>query len=99
MTTLLNDHLMQITLRDYVCSNCWGHLLAFIADDKQHWIVKCSRCLDDTKGYVTKYYAEHRRSDSITENWETREMLKELNVIEGDQSNKSEDELIEELGF
>ena len=98
MLELLNDQLMEITLRDYVCSNCWGHLLAYPQGERM-WMVICHRCEDETKGYVTRYFAESRRSESIGERSETRSLLQEMGIIQFDESDKSLDQLVRELGF
>ncbi len=67
--------------------------------DNQLWLVICHRCADETKGYVTKYYAEGRRDESHGEKSEARVMLEEMGIIQNEHSGKSEDELIEELGY
>jgi hypothetical protein len=98
MMELLNDHWKEITLRDYVCSNCWGHLLAYPMDERL-WLVVCHRCGDETKGYVTKYFADGRREESHGERHEAKQMLESMGIIQREHSGKSEDELIKELGF
>lgn len=98
MMELLDDRWKELTLRDYVCSNCWGHLLAYPMDG-QMWLVICHRCGDETKGYVTKYFAEGRRSESHGEQFEARQMLQEMGILQREHAGKSEDELIKEMGF
>ncbi len=98
MMELLNDHWKEITLRDYVCSNCWGHLLAYPMEGRM-WLVVCHRCGDETKGYVTKDFAEGRRAESHGERFEAKEMLQGMGIIQDERSGKSEDELIKELGY
>ena len=98
MLELLDDRLAALTVRDYVCSNCWGHLMKWPAEDRM-WVVNCHRCGEETKGYVTHYYAEGRRSESIGEERETSEMLQVLGIIPEDHEGKSVQELLAELGF
>lgn len=95
---LLNDRWKEITINDYVCSNCWGHLLAYPMEDRM-WLVICHRCGDETKGYVTRYYAEGRRSESHGEFVDVRVLLQGMGMIPNEHEGKSEEELLEELGF
>ncbi len=98
MMELLNDHWTGITLRDYLCSNCWGHLLAFPLEGQLSLVV-CHRCGDETKGYVTKYFVDGRRSESHGERHEAKQMLEDMGIIQREHSGKSADELIKEMGF
>ena len=98
MIELLDDRLAELTVRDYVCSNCWGHLLKWPEDDRM-WLVLCHRCCEETKGYVTLYFAEGRRSESIGEERETSEMLQDLGIISRVIGGKTVQELLAELGF
>ena len=98
MLELLDDRLAELTVRDYVCSNCWGHLQKWPDDDRM-WLVLCHRCHEETKGYVTRYFAESRRSESVREKSEARILLLALGLIADDLSGKTEEELLAELGF
>ena len=98
MMELLDGRWKELTLRDYVCSNCWGHLLAYPMDN-QLWLVICHRCGDETKGYVTKYFADGRRDESHGEKFEARRMLEEMGIIQNEHAGKTSEELIKELGF
>lgn len=99
MIELLNNVLAEVTVRDYVCSNCWGHLQKWPQKGSQKWLVLCSNCMGQTKGYVTRYYAESRRSESIGERREAREMLQDAGILEPEHSGKSIEQLLKELGF
>jgi hypothetical protein len=94
---LLDDVLAELTIRDYVCSNCWGHLIKFPVERK--WLVICHRCMNETKGYVTKYYAEHRRSDSIGEKGDVNRMLQEMELIPEQHLDETIEELLADMGF
>jgi hypothetical protein len=94
----LDDRMKELTIRDYVCSNCWGDLIPQFADNRL-WLVVCNSCREETKGYVTRYYAENRRSESHGEHSETRLLLQSMGIIPNEHSGKSEEELLRELGF
>ena len=93
----MNDILMQTTVKRYVCSKCWGHLVAY-ADDETRWKVECPRC-GPGQGFVTKYYADQRRENSMGELRDICGLLQEMGVVENPQKDKSADQLLEELGF
>ena len=98
MLELLGFHLKELTIRDYVCSNCWGDLLDYPMDNRM-WMVICHSCREDTRGYVTRYFAESRRSESVGEKMETRILLQGLGIIPNEHAGKSAAELLQELGF
>ena len=98
MLELLDDRMAELTIRDYVCSNCWGHLQKWPEEDRM-WLVICHRCGEETKGYVTRYYAEGRRSESFAEKCETRLLLESMGIIHNELSGMTEEELLAELGF
>lgn len=97
MPELLDDGMASITLRDYVCSNCWGHLVKIPAEGRM-WRVECYQCGADTKGYVTKFYAQKRQSESIGEKLDVRYNLRGIlppSAIE----EETVEELMKGLGF
>ena len=94
----LDSRMKELTIRDYVCSNCWGDLIPLFAENRM-WLVVCRRCENETKGYVTKYYAEIRRSESHGEQSETRILLQGMGIIPNEHSDKSADQLLKEMGF
>ena len=55
--------------------------------------------MDQTKGFVTRYYAEARRSESIGEKMEARDLLQAMGILEPEHSGKSAEQLLKELGF
>jgi hypothetical protein len=85
----------QETVRKYVCATCYGHLLAYPKDDGV--VVLCAKCKEDTKGYVTKRYAQRRQQESLAEKLEARQVLKD--GISSPHAGKNEAQLLQELGF
>ena len=98
MDELMDLRWAVLTIRDYVCSNCWGELEKLPARQPQHWLLRCRRCQARTRGFVSKYYAESRRSESHGELRETKQMLQELGIIPT-PAPKSEQQLLREMGF
>lgn len=64
------------TIRNYVCSTCWG-ALSFKYHDKK-WYAICPNCGYETIGYTSKAYAERRRSDSEHEAIEAAHNLRNI---------------------
>jgi ssDNA-binding Zn-finger/Zn-ribbon topoisomerase 1 len=92
----MNLSLMQKTVDKYVCSTCWGRLLLYY-ENSQHSI-RCANYPDCTgRGYVTKYYASRRLSESANERGEVKDLLTKLGILQ--KPKKSEQELLKELGF
>lgn len=94
---IFNIQLAGRTVRDYVCSACWGHLIQ--KHSKEGNIVECFSCVEDTKGFVTKTYANNRLSDSVGERLDVRKTLLDLGVIENPHAGKTTQELLTEMGF
>jgi len=92
----LTPQLARRTVARYVCSACWGHLIEY-PQDRESSLVLCHKCDNETPGYVTKYYAERRRSDSIGEKMDVNYNLR--SIIPGEHAGKSEEQLTSELGF
>lgn len=97
----LDDRWAALTIRDYCCSNCWGHLLKTPAlDDERKWWVFCPNCgLENTAGYVTKKFAERRRSESVADQMDARQMLQDLGIVKDPHAGKTAAQLLAELGF
>jgi hypothetical protein len=97
MTDPLSLDLAQVTVRDYVCSTCWGHLLMYPADGDK-WNVLCHKCMTNTKGYVTRVFAQLRIDESRMERVEVERTLKEIGVMEKGEK-RTEEQILKELGF
>ncbi len=94
MTDLLNDRDAQITVRDMVCSTCWGSLGIHHAPDRMNKVL-CRSCGESTRGYVSKAMAEHRRAESLGELLEVKRAYPEL----AGKETPALDEIDNQLGF
>lgn len=92
--------LARKTVKHYACSSCWGEL-EMNPDPKQAdlYQVTCKKCQDETKGYVTQYYVNRRRSESQFEEVNATHMLMKAGVLENPHAGKSTEQLLKELGF
>lgn len=95
MINPLNDQDAQITVRDMVCSICWGSLIIHHAPDRMNKVL-CRSCGDKTRGYVSKAMVEHRRAESLAELIEVKRAYPEL---AGEKEKLAPDEIDEQLGF
>ncbi len=99
MTELLDDGLADKTIRDYVCSICWGHLIKLPAEGRKGR-VECARHGEETPGYVTKFYANKRLAESRVEKLDVRENLRGLHILPPSPVEKETvEELMKDLGF
>lgn len=83
------------TLRDYVCSTCWGTLSFVVVDQKRYAI--CPRCKEDTQGYTSRKFADRKREESTHEYEEARRNLSRL--LGWKQGHHTEQENLKALGF
>lgn len=96
----MNKSYAILTAARYVCSACWGELEVTPASEGSHLArVHCKRCGLETKGYVTKAYAERRRQESMGDLINTSRMMKSLGMIEDPNKGKPASQLLAELGF
>jgi len=78
----LNDEMARKTVKRYACSNCWGDLKIIPDITKQEmYFVICETCLDETKGYVTKYFVNRRRGVSEFEKRDVTRLLQKLSLL------------------
>lgn len=96
MSEILPHNQAILTERDYCCAICWSHLLLRPAEGHA-WSVECAVYGDEHNGFVTKFYADSRRSASIGEIIEINQMLREINVLP--KSGRTTQQLLTELGF
>jgi hypothetical protein len=88
----------QITIRDYCCATCWGHLTVRRTADGETRI-ECGKYGAEHQGFVTKAYAERRRAESAAEAAEVKELLRGLGVIDNPNAGKTADDILRDLGF
>jgi hypothetical protein len=95
----MNKSMAILTVGRYVCSNCWGELETR-ADPRDYSLsfVVCKRCQDDTKGYVTRHFADRRRGESEFEKLEVTRMLQENGVLPKPEK-RTVGQNLKELGF
>ncbi len=87
------------TVKRYVCSNCWGELEIVPDMTKQErYFVICKKCQDDTKGYVTKYYANRRRNESAFEERDVTRLLQKTGILPKPNYG-SIPQMLNDLGF
>ena len=78
----LNEELARTTVKWYVCSNCWGELkLHPDLRENRKYFVLCQKCWDETKGYVTQYFANRRRNESEFERRDVVRLLRKLEIL------------------
>ena len=87
----------QLTVRDYGCATCWGHLLQ--RHEGTETVVECAKYGGEHEGYVTKAFVERRRAESQGEAHEATELLESLGIIDSPHKGKSPNQIISELGF
>ena len=94
---LMDRQQAQITVKRYCCSNCWGPLTVYAQEVQDLVRVLCFQCGEETKGYVTQYYATQRRLESAAAKATASIVLR--NVIPSPASGKTQEQLLQELGF
>ena len=88
-----------MTRKRYACSVCWGEL-ELIPDqsDVTKYFVTCKRCKEETRGYVTQYFVNRRRSESVGEEREVTRMLRTVGILEKPDFGSVSD-IMKSLGF
>lgn len=95
----LNEELARKTVNCFACSNCWGELeLTPDLRENGMYFVVCRSCKDETRGYVTQYFVNRRRSDSEFEKRDVTILLRTLGILER-PPRKSVEQNLKELGF
>jgi hypothetical protein len=100
-----NEHLIQFepltrleldeTLRDYVCSTCWG-TLTFIHVDGQ-WYAICPECKENTTGYTSKKFTERKKLENEQEYLEAAHNLRDVLGLKPEPQSKEKN--LSDLGF
>jgi DNA-directed RNA polymerase subunit RPC12/RpoP len=90
--------LARKTVKNYACSNCWGELeLRPDLREADKYFVVCKKCQDDTRGYVTQYFVNTRRSASEFEKRDVTRLLQSIGVIQKPQRTQAE--IMNSMGF
>lgn len=98
MSEIMSPELAQRTVKRYGCAVCWGHL-AMYREGPDRFRVECAKHGDEHYGFTTKYFIEKRQQESHGELVETREMLRDLGVVENPHAGKTVTDLLKEMGF
>lgn len=87
------------TAKNYVCSTCWGELevLPNPADVTLNFVY-CKRCGKETRGYVSRYFADTRRSESIGELRTVTRYLQGIGLIPKPPKRAAKT-ILKDLGF
>jgi hypothetical protein len=91
----LDRIVLDDTLRNYVCSGCWGNLSFKLVGDR--WYALCVECQEETPGYTSKYFAERRREESESELIEARRNLAKVLGLETERQSVAKN--LSDLGF
>ena len=96
----LNAELARKTVKNYCCSNCWGDLET-TPDLRQNdmYFVICQKCQDETKGYVTKYFANQRRNESEFEKRDATRLLQKLDILPNPRKGMTREDLLKQMGY
>ncbi len=97
MSTPLDDNLAEITIRDYVCAACWGHLIRKPAPGRM-WFVECA-AEPDHNGYTTKYYVGKARQADAGNLLDARSLLQKIGVVNNPNAGKTAGQLLKEMGY
>jgi len=88
------------TKKRYACSVCWGDLeVKPDPTDRIKYFVLCVKCGDETRGYVSQYFVNKRRGESNGEKVNVTRWMMKAGIIENPLDGKSNQEILEELGF
>ena len=67
---------------------------------ERQMVVYCPNCGEDnTKGYVTKFFADMRRSENEGERMDVEDLMTSIGLLENPHKGKTEKQLLDELGF
>jgi hypothetical protein len=90
--------LALLTIRDYCCSVCWGHLnITDWRGDLE--LVECAVYGSEHGGFVTKFWAEKQRQLDLANSMDAKDMLRKIGIIKNENAGKSKEQLLKELGF
>ena len=80
----------------YVCARCYGKLIATAAQGSRRMVVACINSDCNGQGFVTRTYADNRRSNSGADYQEAMANLGEIMGLK--KQTRAAAEILEELG-
>jgi hypothetical protein len=96
-TPVFDDVKMSSTMRDCLCAQCWGPLTCSPLHSGQ-WFVYCKNC-GEYAGFVTKKYVERRKQQDCIDYIDVYYMLTTMHLLPEEEPTKSDERILEELGF
>jgi hypothetical protein len=95
---MMSAHWAAKTIETHVCSQCWGSLaIRWEVPTEGAKVVCCSSC-DETRGFVSRQWVDERRTQDHFDAYEVSRLLQSLGIIDR-PPRRSEDQILEELGF
>lgn len=95
---MITDRILRAkTVRDYVCSVCWGPLMDVMVEGVPD--VVCANYHTEHAGFVTKRYADRRKTDSLGDAYDVRHLLQKAGVMQNPHAGKTAKQILDELGF
>lgn len=98
MSQIMDQVIALVTVKNYKCAGCWGHLTTFHIPGSQDVEVRCLKC-GPGRGFVTRWWVSRQRALDVGNAMDVRPMLISAGVIDNPHAGKSADQLIKELGF
>ena len=84
---------------EHVCSACWGLLIKIRpVREERRYIVRCEECGEQTRGYVTRKYAQRRAEASYQEMRAAKDALRDA-IPWMRLPNKPLNQLLKDLGM
>lgn len=82
----------------HVCAACWGLLIKVRpVREERRWVMRCEECGSQTKGYVTRRWAQQRAETSRAELLEAKRALRD--AVPWLKPNTSIANILRELGI
>ena len=82
---------------DYLCSTCWKELRIWPQENRDHYLVLCSECGEDTRGYTHKSQVERKRTEDHFNALEVKRAYPSLDP--NPKEKKSAEDNINDLGY
>ena len=96
--SLIDRALSVLTVRDYVCSVCWGHLVAMPWSPTRD-LVQCQIYGTEHGGFVTRWWADKQRKLDAANAADAKDLLYSIGIIHRESEGMTEEQILKELGF